>query len=158
MQFTTTAFDERHYIKCCVVLLKKETKNGWKKGSVWEGRIGTAYLFLQPKLQKNKVYCLPLTGLLQTIVNATEKQLAVSAAQGRLCGSSLECACVSVCVSLKSVQPPSSSDILALCFSFILSSFIKPIRVPLRPVVNVTVHRHQLWAHPLLIFLRQEWK
>lgn len=107
--------------------------------------------FLQPKLQKNKVYCLSLTGLLQTIVNATEKQLAVSAAQGRLWGSILECVCV--CASLKSVQPLSSSDILALCFSFILSSFIKPIRVPLRPVVSVTVHKHQLWAHPLLIFL-----
>lgn len=51
--------------------------------------------FLQPKLQKNKVYCLSLTGLLQTIVNATEKQLAVSAAQGRLWGS-LECVCVRV--------------------------------------------------------------
>lgn len=34
MQFTIAAFDERHYILCFVVLLKKETKNGWKKGSV----------------------------------------------------------------------------------------------------------------------------
>lgn len=65
------------------------------KGAPSEGAESAQLIFfLQPKLQKNKVYCLSLTGLLQTIVNATEKQLAVSAAQGRLWGSSLGCVCV----------------------------------------------------------------